>query len=939
MYIRRLILPIFSLFISSLLFINCGGGGGGGSTSVPEEPENPPVVPQSTSIIKGLIHIGEELNNYPTGLVSVVEVISVDKKGEEIDRKNVSTTDGRFSINTALDENGGSIVITINTDGYTPGTKTINYKSPDDFKNLTISVRIDPVAKRVISISEISVTAKKEKVIKVNFYENKEGDIYTAEKSQDPLMLSLAIPIEKLQEDVENVLVEYKGYKPSNPRDYQNFPGTYTDNDEELISIGFFTLDIKDPKTGRNPFVSNISPQLVKNKGEYYRLLSFVDCEQLLKIKEILGSLDEDPDKEGVQVTFYAFDFSKGKWVKAGIGTFVDNEEVEYEQFGEDPNIIDTPWDYIVFNGCVNDEKCSTTNLESRACVDVDKDNKLEDVSCVGNNVITNEDDICTTQKEVFVVVSVTNPELQWKNLDYIKPAVEKLKISFSVSIKDDKGNPLAVPVYVYPDFNSNCIDPVNGVTSEKDGKITFETIRYCSGNTVPVHIQYINPFTNQYELYSPSPSNISDGQTINITISNPLKCKLTGKVEDTDGNPKEGIYVFVEAQAFDFYNSGYTNEEGIYSFNVPCDTSVKVVVYPYFDKPMNVNVNGVLELYELNDDGSILELKTYRVKNNPPDGYAYLSTNYTKWGAKIDAYIYAWDYEGDIPIRYKLKFINQNNEVVKSYTGQIRYNYGFAQLTIDTSELPEKSETYRVVLVLVDSGYNGNINSLSQDYKEIEVGILSVNLPEENTPPSIVYFYVTPNKISRVGLPVNIYGNGYDIDGDTLSSNVYYRCIDNDENVIDSGFTPNGQNVLYRGYEEFIIPNNQKIKICQFYWYLKDGKVETVSDPVSVVIENTPPSVYIWPEENVVSVEKTQTTIYAIVNDPDGDNLTCNWYVNNVLDNDQHSCDEYILSLEGFDPRTDIDIKLEVTDGIDTSSSTTKIHYGQPSNLDIIIQ
>ncbi len=95
----------------------------------------------------------------------------------------------------------------------------------------------------------------------------------------------------------------------------------------------------------------------------------------------------------------------------------------------------------------------------------------------------------------------------------------------------------------------------------------------------------------------------------------------------------------------------------------------------------------------------------------------------------------------------------------------------------------------------------------------------------------------------------------------------------------------------------------------------------------------------YIWPEEEVVSSNKTTTTIYAIVNDVDDDSVACRWYVNGTLDNDQTDCSQYNLDLTGFSPDQNITVKLEATDGIDTSISETTIHYGLPGNIEIIIQ
>lgn len=923
---KKFIPFVTALSLFSMLNLNCGGGGGGGSNEGGfSNPENPPIAPKKLSVISGFIHIGSDINNYPVGVLSsIVQIVSIDKNGNEIDRKSITTTNGKFSINAGLDDNGGFIVITVSADGYTPGTKTITYNSPEDFNNLVIAVRIDPVTKKIISINEISVSEKREKVVKVNFYKDSKGNIYTSDKiskkSTDKLELSLAVPIKKLQTDTDKLLIEYKSYKPSNPDEYQNFPGEYADNGEQLVSVGFFTLDIKDPKTGKNPFVQNVSPQLVKNQGEYYRLLSFVDCNQLLKIKNSLGSLDEDPDKNGIQLTFYAFDFDKGAWVEAGEGTFVSSPDVQYEKFGEDQNTIDTEWDYIIFNGCVNAPECSASNLDSEACIDVNGDNILEDVSCEGNYVILNEDDICTTIKPVYVVVSVTNPELEWKNLDYIKPSTNTIK--FTVVAKDDENNPVALPVSLIPD--NECIEYISGYTSESQGKAKLETLRYCD-NTF-AHIEYINPYTG--DVGQTSSRIIQDNDVITISLVNPLKCKLYGTVLDEANNPKRNIPVDVFAETTNFFRGLFTDNDGKFETNVPCNIPLSVAVSYDYQNLKHANVDGKVNFDEDNDNGREAYLKNIVETNKPPEGYVYLSTYATKRGSTVYATVVAWDFEQDTPITYRLDLVD-NDTAVKSYTGSIQYNYGGANISIDTSQLPDKEASYKVQLFLEDSKGKSKI---------MDFGFLHITPQDQNLPPVITYFYALPTT-AKPGEEIGLYGSAYDLDSETVSSQVHYQCFDGNDNIIDEGYTEHGNNLFYQGYETFTIPNNTNIKLCKFRWELSDGENVTTSEEVSVEVENLPPEVYIWPEKYAVPTDEDSVTIYALVSDPNDDELTCNWYINGELDNDNHSCEEYTLDLTVFEPMSDIEIKLEVSDGVNTSESTTTVHYGNPGDINIIIQ
>ncbi len=922
MFSKKIIPLITVISIFSAASLNCGGGG----SSNEENPiNNPPIVPKKLSVISGFIHIGEDIKNYPVGVLSsIVQIISIDKEGNKIDKKSITTTNGKFSINVGLDNNGGSVVINVSADGYTPGTKTINYNSPEDFKNLLIDVRIDPVIKKIISIKEISVTGKENRAVRVDFYKKSGGNIYIsngiAKSSSDKLELSLAIPIKKLQADTNKLLVEYKSYKPSNPDDYQNFPGEYTEDNKQLVSIGFFTLDIKDPKTGKNPFVEEISPQLAKNRGEYYRILSFVDCKQLLKIKNAVKSLDENPDKNGVQLTFYAFNTSKGVWEKAGEGTFVSSPYVKYERFGEDPNIIDTEWDYIIFNGCIDAPKCSSTNLQSQACVDVNGDNILDDVSCEGNSVILNENDICTNINPVYVVVSVTNPELKWKNLDYVKPASNKIR--FTVLAKDEENKPVAVPVYLMPD--SECIEYVSSYTSENQGKAVLETLKYCDSTLS--HIEYINPFSGSLE--KTPPKIIHNNDIITISLVNPLKCKLYGRVIDEDNNPKKNIPVNVYTSVYNFFKGLFTDNDGKFETEVPCDIPLSIAVLYDYQNIKHAKVDGTVNLDEDNDNGKVAYLKNIVETNKPPEGYVYLSTYATKRGSTVYATVVAWDFEQDTPITYRLDLLD-NDTLVKSYTGSIQYNYEKSNISIDTSQLPDKEASYKIQLFLEDSKGKS---------KTTEFGYLHITPQNKNLPPVITYFYVLPS-IVKPGDTVGIYGNAYDLDSETVNSKVQYTCYDENDNLIDQGYTEHGENLFYQGYEMFTIPSNPQIKVCTFRWELSDGENSVSSEEVSIEVENLPPEVYIWPEKSVVSTEEDSVKIYALVSDPNNDNLTCNWYINGELDNDNHSCEEYILNLTGFEPMSDIQIKLEVSDGVNISESSTTVHYGNPGSVNIIIQ
>jgi len=216
---------------------------------------------------------------------------------------------------------------------------------------------------------------------------------------------------------------------------------------------------------------------------------------------------------------------------------------VRYYESGEDNDVVDTAWDYIIQNGCINDTPCDPANPTSIACIDVDNDGNVEDVSCSGNHVITDENNICAEEtngefSDTYVVISVTNPELNWKNLDYIKPGTGKVECK--ITIKDDTGNPIPTDVQTYAD-NNGCIEWSTGTTSAQTGEITLSTLKYCDpANGI---IEYFDPINNMSVQYDGNNDGTPDTVTfcppndqnctceVNINIENINKCIVEGYI------------------------------------------------------------------------------------------------------------------------------------------------------------------------------------------------------------------------------------------------------------------------------------------------------------------------------------------------------------------------------------------------------------------------
>ncbi len=939
--------------IASALFFSCSGGGGG------EE-----IVSINSSSISGNVDInGISLISLPEGVTALVKIISVDKNGKVIDSKVQTTTSGFFMLNINTSDDGGKIIITASADGYTEGTKTIEYESPDDLQDLSIKLEIDPITQRIIPISQINITSIGDKVLRTGFFKDKNGVIKTVYGKnsikkvsyENELIMELAIPISKLQEGVENIKVSYKDFKPSNPNDYKNFPGRETNDGKELISIGFDWLEITDPQTGKNPFVNSqpnsqeISVQLAKiDLGEYYRLLRYADCVQINKIKNTLGTLDEDLTKPGVQFTFYAFDQDIGAWIKAGQAIFVDSNDsnlVKYYELGENENSIDTAWDYIIQNGCINDTPCDPANPSSSACIDIDNDGNMEDISCFGNHVITDENDICTQGDgnyfDTYVVISVTNPEFNWKSIDYIKPGTNTLECK--VVIKDDVENPIPTYVQAYASNNA-CIEWTFGNTSSSTGETVLSTLKYCEpSNGI---IEYYDPINNKNVKYDRdgdgnpdlvtfcSPTDANCICKVDITIKNINKCVVEGYIRDSDTQQgKSNVFVNISNDDLTIYKWGLTDSTGKYIVEVPCGIELSLLAD---NTKRNFNVNGDIELDETADSKNIATLKDILVTNNPPKGYGWLSTYSTKKGNSVTAYLYAWDFENDFPVKYKLKVLDSSNQEISalSKTGTISQNYGQISETIDTTTL--LPDNYIIKFVLADSLYTGDISTSSQKTVEILAGKL--NVFSENAMPSISYFYVSPSIVGHVGETVNVYGSAYDLDGDNLTSELSYICYDKDnQNLITTNLV-NGDDLLNNNFVNIKIPQNTDINKCEIKWMVSDG-TNNVYKVRTVYIQNHPPIVSIWTDNQTVSNGTQNVNIYSNIVELDGDNYICSWFVNDKSTSNT-DCNSFTLDLTKYTPPVEIKIKLVVTDIYgNRSNSILTIFFGKQTDLNISIQ
>ena len=913
-----------SAIFSVAMLISCGGGGGEGSSSPSyiQSQEyfsdiNATVNPQTTTQTLTSQNLDGSLRKLQT--VSSVkfrlEVESLDGSGKIIEKKVLEVEPGKpKSIRIKLDENGGVINIIAKAEGYSEAAKSFKYNSPEEIKQISVDLTPKPVRVKIIDINQgISIQSNGKKYVRFAFIKDSSGMIklstdfaeISKASTNGQKILDVSIPLNKLQQNIQKLRVEYRDFQPSKPEDYRNFPGEETVDGEKLISFGFDFLRITD-QNGNDPFTGQDSQNLsaARFEGEYFRILRYVDCIQIQKMKDSGILIDEDEQKPGIQFTFWAFDWDEGGWVKAGQGIFVSKGDVSYYDYGDNEADVDTVWDYIIKNGCINDTPCDPDNPSSSSCIDVNNDGIQEDVSCEGNSVIQDIDKICT-EGEGWVVVSVTNPSLEWKNLDYIVPGNQQ--VCCSLTVQNDSGNPVS-GAYLYVNPIDNSIAWTEGIT-DGQGKVEICTVVYDQNN--PKGMLYVyNPYTWSYEEQE---INFNSCPSSPIEVRDPYKCSVQGKVVDESGNPLKDIFIEVYSDDYLIYRWGYTDEQGNFSIPVVCGVDLTLRAN---DTSIPFSVNGSLDNNERSDNYEVVELNDIQLQNNPPLGYVYPWDYKVKVGESVRIDVCAWDWEGNYPITYQIKSSLENT--LSSPEGQIDEGEGCETVEYSADNYGQEN----IEVIFIDSVGKGTTVSTS------------IEVSKENTSPeAYIYGYILDSNSY-------IYIYAYDEDGDDLTWNIDYTCNDKNNNQTEKGNIGSGEFEDGWGEEEITFnPQNTDTKECKFTLSVTDSQGSSTTESLTLQYVNNPPTVYLWADTGVYVTEGTQqVTVYANIHDDDM-NISCTWYVNGI-EQEETSCESYTLDLSNAKAGNVYEVKLEVVDGFKNRvEKSINIIYGEQGNANIVIQ
>jgi len=882
-------ISLASLIISSAFLLNCGGGGGGGTTQVQqptlETTDVGVTVSPQVSTPRSLST--QSLRKLQTqGVQFFIEVISSDKNGNVIERKSITAEPNKpATVKVKLSNKGGSIVVSATANGYNKASKTIKYDNPSELSSVTVNLTPVPVVTQIVNINkDITIQSNGKKYVRFAIVKDKNGITKLAVGNQQikamakegEKLIDVAIPLNKLQENTQVLKVEYKDFKPSNPDDYKNFPGEETVDGRRLISFGFDYLKITD-QNGENPFKNQNSQGLTSQSldDEYYRILRYVDCNQIREMRGLEIFKDEDESKPGIQFTFYAFDRSRGGWVEAGQGIFVKRDDIDY---------TNPEWDTIIQSGCDPD----ATSL--------DPDDGI--ASCSEYGIITDINQVCDGNDSDYVVISVTNPELEWKNLDYVVPGgIEKC---CTITVKDTNGNPVTGS-YLY-------VTPTGGIewteaTTNADGTAEICTLVYDQNNATGTLYIY-NPFVWDYNTQTIDFNNCPQEP---IQLENPNKCTVRGKVVDKDnGNPMNNAYVVAHDSSYFVYNWAYTNENGEYSISVPCNTNIQI------DINNNTNlatfsVNNSLETDEQNDDGTVVIMKDIQIQNNPPEGYIYPWDYTVKVNNEVTVTLCAWDWEGNYPIDFTV-----NDGTQDIVTGQINENEWCKNFTYTPTTEGERTLT---AMLTDNTGKQSQTSTI-------------ITVTSQNSPP-IAYLYGSVD-YDGTNYIYSVYTYFYDEDGDTINWTISNTCSASTKDLTSGQADGWGE-----AQASFTASSNS----CTFTLKVNDG-VETTTRTLTLSYQNIAPSVYLWADPGTVVKEgTTEVTVYSYIYDDDSE-WTCQWYVNGSPVNDVTDCSSYTLELSNAQPGNTFEVKLEVTDPAgNTGTGSIKIFYATTGSVNIIIQ
>lgn len=345
MKFTRLSMMSFTAAVAIAMLSGCGGGGSSSET---------PTGTTSSVAISGTVTVASSstgdlsasaVDAASTGSLiegAVITIKSYTFAGVSLGETVLSTTEqGSFSTNLPLSSAGGYVVLTSHKEGYVDVSRRIDYETPEDINIMAemdvANILAVPVGATSTTIGSSSLVKKangKEYVLFALFKDaHGKSKMMTGKAALsrmatgDKPSVSLEIPKDSIPSDVTTLVGSINSYDPTNPTDAAKFPGSYSDSDgNKLVSLGFDFIDIK--TDGGETLGAAIKRAVKKGSlkksaadDPYYvtRWMNKSNCETLK-----MGDADKNASN-GYNIPIYTYSYVSGEWDLLGNGVIVDN--------------------------------------------------------------------------------------------------------------------------------------------------------------------------------------------------------------------------------------------------------------------------------------------------------------------------------------------------------------------------------------------------------------------------------------------------------------------------------------------------------------------------------------------------------------------------------------------------------------------------------------
>jgi len=635
--------------VSSVLIASCGGGGGGGEAGGGTGGGGS-IQPQSVDINISGVANGQDLSNssQPTAQsLKTQDTASDDKfiikdalvtvESSYGDKKQfVTSEDGKFFIpSLKVNPNGGWVKITVEKEGFARYEKVLNYNDPKEINGLVMEALLDPI--------------KNTKVIPLTDQLN-----LTSQQTGNPEDDFVSITVVKDPSTNKQQILSSQELKTQLRKNSNLITVWQLDINKQLLKQQDTTALIAsvnnyDPA---NPDHMKKFPTDVNQNGQ--KLVSagfdFVDVRDQSG-KPFTLKANQGVTLQGVKSQAFPVSFRVKRSISGNLIKCDEDPNKNGVQIGL-YYMYQGSWRFLGYATIYDSSGNTPTSISSTGtyyAIVTDQDVKDE---IVLNNYI---------------------------NFDHVLTACTRdvKKFSFEVDLVDESGNPVDGYVDIIYDNNYTY-----GSANKKfevmttDGNIDLNKLK----------IYYWTYYDNKY--INGSVCNL-DGNNPNyickITVVNPYKCTVTGKVVDENGKGLANKYVYLNISL----SSAITDTDGSFKLEkVKCNQNGILYVGYYSNNNINkrnFNVNGTTDYDERSDDSKTktANLGDIKYKNSPPVAYIMSGISIVRTGGTLLLSGNAYDPDGDSIKTAGLIIVVENLMILLNKT-----QFGLLQILLEIAPL-----------------------------------------------------------------------------------------------------------------------------------------------------------------------------------------------------------------------------------------------------------